>query len=93
MGQLESVDEHRVEVLVKDEGKNEQIRGAVSELKKVSVLHPPCYVCSTKCVDRPIRMKRLRMKCIALRTFEPIDDDRSVDQIYHSVQFTVSDQT
>ncbi|EJC98541.1 uncharacterized protein FOMMEDRAFT_95994 [Fomitiporia mediterranea MF3/22] len=37
IGQLESVKEHWVEVLVKDEGQNEQIRGAVNELKKA---HP-----------------------------------------------------
>ena len=34
-GRLEKVEEHRVEVLVRDEGTSEQIRGAVSELKKV----------------------------------------------------------
>ena len=37
VGTLERVEEHRVEVLVVDEsgGKNEQIKGAVAELKKV----------------------------------------------------------
>ncbi|KAH8096800.1 GTP cyclohydrolase 1 type 2/Nif3 [Cristinia sonorae] len=35
--QLEYVEEHRVEVLVYDEGDNEQIKAAVAELKKV---HP-----------------------------------------------------
>jgi len=37
VGTLEQVEEHRVEVLVKDEGKHEEIRGAVEELKKI---HP-----------------------------------------------------
>lgn len=35
VGTLEQVEEHRVEVLVQDEGKHEEIRGAVEELKKV----------------------------------------------------------
>ncbi|KAL5510931.1 hypothetical protein ACEPAG_4688 [Sanghuangporus baumii] len=37
LGRLEKVEEYRVEVLVRDEGTSEQIRGAVSELKKA---HP-----------------------------------------------------
>ena len=36
VGELEFVDEHRVELLVTDEGKNEQIKGAVKILKEVS---------------------------------------------------------
>ncbi|THH05189.1 hypothetical protein EW145_g4983 [Phellinidium pouzarii] len=36
-GRLEKVDEHRVEVVVRDEGEDKQIRGAVNELKKA---HP-----------------------------------------------------
>ncbi|KAI0785702.1 GTP cyclohydrolase 1 type 2/Nif3 [Abortiporus biennis] len=36
-GELESVDEHRVEVVVNDKGENKEIKGAIDELKKV---HP-----------------------------------------------------
>ncbi|KAI0076524.1 hypothetical protein K474DRAFT_1597817 [Panus rudis PR-1116 ss-1] len=36
-GQLEYTDEHRVEVLVTDKGENNEIKGAIEELKKV---HP-----------------------------------------------------
>jgi len=36
-GEVEYVEEDRVEVLVKDEGRNEQIKEVISELKKV---HP-----------------------------------------------------
>jgi len=35
VGELEHVEEHRVEVLVKDQGQKEEIRGAIRELKKV----------------------------------------------------------
>lgn len=35
--QLEYVEEHRVEVLVRDEGDNEQIKSAIAELKKVRI--------------------------------------------------------
>ena len=37
VGALEHVEENRVEVLVRDEGKNEEIQGAVKELKVVSL--------------------------------------------------------
>lgn len=35
VGELEKVEEHRVELLVTDEGRNEQIKGAVLALKEV----------------------------------------------------------
>ena len=42
VGKLEQVEEHRVEVLVNDEGEQVEIRGAVEELKKVCPLVASC---------------------------------------------------
>ncbi len=60
VGTLEQVEEHRVEVLVKDEGKHEEIRGAVEELKKarpVSVAR--AAMACNNLADTPVRRSRI----------------------------------
>ena len=61
-GQLEFVEEDRVEVLVSDKGKNEEIRHAVEELKRVRSLSLSMHCLLTADIPyRSIPTRRLPM--------------------------------
>ena len=69
-GELEFVEENRVEVVVNDKGGNEEIKSAIAELKAVSILITCTRPCSLTPVPRFIRTKRLRTMYTALKTSE-----------------------